>query len=309
MTLDFKTIDDLDYNAYLELTEICYPHINLTRSLFDWHLNQYPPGKKRNFTIFDGKSLVGIFSAMTINFKYNEYQKTGSLLTNAMIHPKYRGKNNLVKLLNFAINKEKSIGMDSIFVVPSNVAFRSVTMSGFKVLGNLDFIGKFSFKKTKHKCININSFDSNFDVFKQEMCKKTNFMLCKDSAYLNWRYVKRPDKNYKIFIKLEDDEIAGWIVMSQYDEKKYLKTHIVDLGACNFNTFKELIKCAENFAVNRHELNCWQIDHSKYYDWFMKENFITTAEKNILMMLNLKKNISAPNPVNWWFPLGDNDVY
>ena len=81
------------------------------------------------------------------------------------------------------------------------------------------------------------------------------------------------------------------------------------MEAIDYQSFKQLIYCAEEHAIGRHELNCWQIDNSMYFDWFKKEEFYSTTEKNILTMIYLKEDMKKPNPSNWWFTLGDNDVY
>lgn len=309
MSLEFNTMVDLDYRKYIELSQKCFPHVKMTYPLFKWHFLQCPWGQRRNYVILDGESLVGILSALPIKIKHNNSIKNGSLLTNGMIDPDCRGGKLFVKLEKFAINEEKKKDMDMLLGVPNRNIFRSHLKAGLQVIGNLDFIGKFSFKRENHHCSKIDAFNPDFYKLQQRISQESNFMILKDSAYLNWRYVQRPDRDYQIYAAMNDNNITGWIVISFFNEGNYLKTHIVDILAINYSSFKELVKCAEGLSIERHELNCWQVDHSMYYAWFKKVNFFSTTEKNVLMMINLRKNMEKPAPFNWCFSLGDNDIY
>ena len=102
---------------------------------------------------------------------------------------------------------EKKKDIDMYFLVPNRNIFRSHLKAGLKVFSNLDFIGKFSFERKEHNCIKITSFNSDFDKFYQRITQKSNFIVNKDSNYLNWRYVQRPDRDYQIYTVMKDDEI------------------------------------------------------------------------------------------------------
>jgi hypothetical protein len=308
MTLEFKSIDKMDYDKYIELSQICFPHVDMSFSLFKWHFLDCPSGPRRSYVLEKDDSFIGLMSALPIKIKHNNTIKNGTLFTNGMLHPDYRGKNIFIDLVCKGINEEKKKKSEILLVVPSKISYKSTIKTGYTFLGNLDFIAKFFFKIRKNRCIRIDNFDSDIDKLMDQITQRTNFLVYKDYKYLNWRYTKRPNKNYKFYITKTDDEITGFMVISNYDDRKYLKTHIVDLQAINFVAFKELIACAEGLAVNRHELNCWQITNSIYEDWFKKVGFIPTTEKDVLL-INMDSNIQPLNSCYWWFSLGDNDVY
>jgi len=308
MSVELKTIESLDFSKYVELRKNCYLDERSTYLLYEWHFLMCPE-PRRHFAAVDGDKILGMFSAFPIKIKYNSSFKKGSILTNGMLHPDYRGKNIFTDIMKYGFIQEEKNDTDIVLAVPSTKVFNCTVKSGMTIMGNLDFIGKFSFEKKEHNCVKIDSFNPDIDNFQNLIYQKSNFMVFKDSNFLNWRYVHRPDGDYQIYTTMNGNDISGWIVISNYDEGKYLKTHIVDMDAVDYQAFKELINCAESVAKERHELNCWQVDNSMYHDWFKREGFVSTTEKNILMKIVLKENIEKFTPSNWWFSLGDNDVY
>jgi hypothetical protein len=304
--LDFTKSSDQDPSTYVELFSKCFPHFQFSSEWFNWYNFSNPLGENRNYVILDKEEIVGMLGGLTIKVKLNGKIVDGILLTNGAIHPKYKGNALFVKLEKYLLEEEKKLGTSIVLGIPNKNIFRSHLKAGMKVLGNLDFIGKYTFKNRKHNCVKIKSFDDSFNKMQDTINRKSNFIVCKDSDFLNWRYFQRPDKEYMVFATLDGNKPQGWIVVKHFNDNGYLKTHIVDIAAVDFNAFNNLINQAGQLAINRHELNVWQIDNSLYYDWFKEMDFIPTINKNVLIYYGLKKKLVNSN---WWFTLGDNDVY
>ncbi len=61
----------------------------------------------------------------------------------------------------------------------------------------------------------ITDFDSRFEVFWKEICKENNNVLVeRDLAYLNWRYMKHPEKHYTTYVCEKNGEIVGYVVVN-----------------------------------------------------------------------------------------------
>jgi hypothetical protein len=54
-------------------------------------------------------------------------------------------------------------------------------------------------------------------------------MLARDRAYLDWRYVKRPDADYTIYISEKGDQLVGYIVLRSIEDNKLKTGFIMDL--------------------------------------------------------------------------------
>ena len=61
----------------------------------------------------------------------------------------------------------------------------------------------------------IMEFDSRFEAFWKEICKENNSVLVeRDLAYLNWRYMKHPEKHYTTYVCEKNGEIVGYVVVN-----------------------------------------------------------------------------------------------
>lgn len=293
-------------SEYLELFHSCFPNAQYNYKRYNW-FNFCPTGNNRIYGIFNKEDkIIGALSALPINIFLNKNLVNGVLLNGGMIHQNYRGKNLFIKLEKYLIKTEKELGTLIFLGAPNKNIFRSHLKVGLRVFANLDFIAKFRFSKKRKKCKQIQIFDDSFNELQNEIAKRSNFILNKDNDFLNWRYFQNPDNKYFVYASFVDNKPVGWIVIKQFNDCGYLKTHILDVSALDFNVFKNLINQAECLAIGRHELNAWQIDNSMYFNWFKKLGFVPTLNKNILMIFGSSKKIIKSD---WWFTLGDNDVY
>ena len=307
MIINSDIMAERHHSEYLELFHNCFPHFQYSIDRFKWFNSCCPTGKSRTYLLFDeDDKIIGALSALPINIKLNKNQINGVLLTSGMIHPEYRSKNLFVQLEKYLIEKEKELGTSVFIGAPNKNIFRSHLKTGLTVSANLDFIGKFSFNKKENKCEQIQIFDDSFNELQNAIAEQSNFILSKDTYFLNWRYFQHPDNEYLVYARFLNNKPVGWVAIKQFNDNGYLKTHILDIAAVDFNVFKDLINQAEYFAHRRHELNTWQIDNSIYSDWFEKLGFIPTPNKNVLITFGLSKRLVKSD---WWFVLGDNDVY
>ncbi len=59
----------------------------------------------------------------------------------------------------------------------------------------------------------IEEVDERFDDLWQKAFSLHKTMLVRDRAYLDWRYIKKPDANYTIFISEDEGQLLGYIVL------------------------------------------------------------------------------------------------
>jgi len=298
-----------NFEQYEKLSKICFPNFKTSYQWYQWYNFNCPTGQKHEYQILEDKKLIGLLGCLPIKIKVNDETLNGGLLTNGMIHPEYRGKNLFVELEKFLIDSERRSGSKLLLGVPNRYIFRSHLRCDLRVLDNLDIIGKFNFSDRPGDCREIFRFDDSYQYLQRRMKEKTNMYIVKDPDYLNWRYFMRPDKKYRCFAYYEGDTPIGWIVIGEYDEKGYKKTHIIDINATSIDIFKKLIRAAENLAHGRHELNCWNSAYSTYRRWFLESGFIPTTEKNVLIGKGLDLDTEHIKKEDWWFCFGDNDVY
>ncbi len=59
----------------------------------------------------------------------------------------------------------------------------------------------------------VKEIDDRFDDLWQQASFLHPIMLVRDRAYLDWRYVKKPDASYTIYISEQDGQLLGFIVL------------------------------------------------------------------------------------------------
>ena len=204
MIMNIDIMAERHHSEYLELFHNCFPHFQYSIDRFKWFNFCCPTGKNRTYLLFDeDDKIIGALCALPINIKLNKNQIDGVLLTSGMIHPEYRSKNLFVQLEKYLIEKEKELGTSFFIGVPNKNIFRSHLKTGLTVSANLDFIGKFSFNKKENKCEQIQIFDDSFNELQDVIAEQPNFILSKNTDFLNWRYFQHPDNEYLIH---DDDE-------------------------------------------------------------------------------------------------------
>lgn len=283
----------------------------LSKEWYEWFNLGCPAGFNRNYIALDkatGK-LAACYGLLPIRIKINDEVLDGSLATNAMTHPEYQGKGLFVQMGKHCLAREHVFRSRITLGVPNQKAYRGHMKVGWRVLSDLAFVAKSSFRTEQCKSKQVPAFDARVGRVIHEIAGQANFIVMKDHRFLNWRYRQRPDKNYMLFIFENKGDVEGYMVVEYFDDNGYKKTHILDILACREEAFNDLILAAERCAIGRDELNCWQTRNSIYERLFANNGFSDTGDRNVLIFHSNYGQEKQPEPSSWWFPLGDNDVY
>lgn len=292
---------------------------NLIFSLewFRWFNFLCPYGNNRLYVVEDKikNKLVAGYGLLPYKLKINNKILKGSLCTNGMTHPDYRMRGLFTNLGRFALSREQGFGNKISLAVSNKNALRGHLKIGWKIIADLNFMNKYRNSEKKYKSLRIKRFDKRYDILLQEIVNKCNFAINKDYQFMNWRY-SRPDKHYQIYSLFEKNKPKGFIILQYLKERNTLskpekgaKAVIVDIFASKKDVFIDLLNAAETFAKDCKELICWQITNSLYLDWFCQRGFQFNGDKRILVLKNNFGPEIDITPLNWWFALGDNDVY
>ncbi len=301
-----------DIDGVLLLMRSCFgERDSLTTAWYEWFNFTCPTGPNRNYVAIDRATgrLAGGYGLLPIRIKVNGQVIGGSWCTNVMTHPEYQGRGLFTQMGRHCLSGEESFGSRLSLTVPNQNAYPGHMRVGWKVVSDLTFIAKFSFRNSPCRSKEVSAFDARVDELIGHVAKHTNFMVSKDHCFLNWRYGQRPDKKYRLFIFEDANSVAGYMILKYFDDNGYKKTHILDIMACSEEAFDDLILTAERCALGRDELNCWQVLPSIYKKHFAANGFVPTGRKNLLIAHTNYGHDLEPEPSDWWFVLGDNDVY
>jgi hypothetical protein len=313
-----------------------------------WQYLEHPDGPAIIYLAEAHQKIVGHCALVPVRIKIGNEISLGSCAIDGMTHPDYRQQGIFITISNSIFNSAYKNGIGIAFGTP-NLQSLSVGIERLqwfeicklpmmiKVLdwGNAlrkhfgipRFIGRllgtayeFIFNSKRHfKNSNIEiqqiaSFDERMDNFWLKTSTIKPIMVVRDVKYLNWRYVHKPDNNYKIFAASKMNEIVGYIVMT-LDRKVNLRGIIVDLlvipgeESVSCSLVGEAIKYFEEERVTF--IKCLMLRNAPYFKIFKKMGFMAVKSTiHLLVRINnqsvSKEQISNPN--NWYYTYGDGDT-
>ena len=159
----------------------------------------------------------------------------------------------------------------------------------------------------------VRSFDEQIDKFWEKASRIKNIMIIKDMKYLNWRYIAKPGKEYRVFVAKKQDEIAGYIVLKL--QKGALSSgYIIDmLTLPGEDTVAELlitIGLRHLKEAGAAKASCWMLEGTPYYGTLRKLGFIRRHGPTLCSRIvepSIPKEF-VTNPANWYYVMGDDDA-
>jgi GNAT superfamily N-acetyltransferase len=348
---DYEDGDEERINPLLNLVY----KINRDLSYWNWEFRGNPIGFKTVLAV-DGPRIIGHIAAINREMKLHDSEILASLEVEGVTHPEYQRQGIFVAMGQKLISDMKKEGISYVYGFPNenalpghrklncielfnlHIMIRPINMKNIskkRVANNLlgllaNIAGRLTFKlfyrpkkpqaEIGVKIKTISEFDSRFDDFWEKVKKDHNILLKRDSKYLNWRYTKCPEKEYKIYAAEKDNEILAWVVVRVLKRFDLDNGAIVDLlGLHNHeNVMHALImKVVEDLKQKKVDLVACSIPKtSSYYNLLRKCGFATCPKKlnpkeepMILYPLTNDTTLDyIKNPSNWYITWGDTDV-
>lgn len=297
---------------------------------YDWQYINNPSGLARIIGFFDGKKLVSqvasIPSTLSVNGSIDIYPMTLNLVTD----PVFRGKNLANSLFKF-FHKEE-IKSSFTFGMPNNASISLHKKLGytdlkltalFKIIRPFHFFHLNMFSslekiifRPKDNTENIIVSDS-FLKSKFTTKSESTIFRVRDSAYLKWRYEKIPTrKYYKLVHKNAPDNYL--IARNLQINKKNLLV-ISELNADTHFIARDLVNAICNYAfksTNADIVIAAFFKHSQQYHDLKSCGFFQLPDlfrphplSLCVKTLTFTGNLDITDPRNWYFSLGDFDVF
>lgn len=289
------------------------------RTIKNWQwkfTNQNPAGKSFVWVAENQGELIAHFAAVPYRLKVFDIEILGSHSIGSLVDKRYQNRG-LIKfvgdrmfedlvaskvLVTWGFPNHRAHEIQKVFLGYKDlILFNNWLIEGQKIKIQ-DVIG---FKEIKE-------FDKSFDQF-WEFCKNDYDILIKrNSNYLNWRYLQRPDQRYFPHALIENKELKGYVVLKIFQEVNLLRGHIVDIFAAKEDslTLSKLINGALGFFKRHsvHEVTSWIWGNSLVEDIFIKKGFNRQGLKKPLILrinLDFKYNREIAENSHWYFAMGD----
>ena len=211
----------------------------------------------------------------------------------------------LIKILNphgIVLAKTHSRVLAAISKIPLNIALK------------LPEILKRTSRAIKPgRIAEINYFDERFENLWSKLKDVIGISLWKDSEYLNWRYINRPNVKYKILAVEDEGDVYGFTVL-RCIESEYRIGYIVDLlflpGKESYTShliasaIDHLREDGASVAI------CPVFKHNPCYRLLKNRGFIHRGQSG-MWTISKRVEMSTPDITdagNWYLMHGDSDL-
>jgi hypothetical protein len=230
-----------------------------------WQFKKKPAGYASIVVAEDKKShkIIGHMCNLPLRMKVNDDVCRAVTSVDTMVHPNYRGlriygwlRENLDKVNQqkqfgyswtgrnmFRINKRR--GIKPVFkripfwikpIKPDNIVTRYFKRDNI-LTGLALSVGKSIIKMTdrsrnyeiRTQVREVREIDERFDTLWQQASSHHKIMMVRDRAYLDWRYIKKPDADYTIYVSEDGDRLLGYIVLRIIQNNGLTVGWIVDI--------------------------------------------------------------------------------
>jgi hypothetical protein len=168
----------------------------------------------------------------------------------------------------------------------------------------------------------VERFDERFDDLWNRIKGDYPIMIVRDSAYLNWRYVDVPHRDYTVFCleNEETTEILGFIVVGE-EQRAYRVGHILELVTPRTGqeeVVRALVRGAlQEFMKRKIPLvYCLMLPHCHAFQVLRRAGFRKREKEGMDLIFGIsepKAPVIAPelagNEENWYVCTGDSDFY
>jgi lipopolysaccharide/colanic/teichoic acid biosynthesis glycosyltransferase/GNAT superfamily N-acetyltransferase len=312
-----------DQERILELINLVQPHVPFSEERWMWQYGEGPRGFNRAWVCEDAEKIVGFAGLVRHRWYIHGRQQDCYMPNDAMTHPDYRHQGMHAAVFTKMMEYIRSTDAPMCYVLPNEKSIKEVENQGWTKAFPIPHVvreiqpaeGRSS--KVAAGVDEITVFDSRADRLSESLKDRFHFCLVRDSNYLNWRYVRKPDDKYRIFCVCRGDDLLGYMVFKLYREgSDTARSHIVDLLVRpeEEEAVESLVGMAVNLSVETKSrtLSCWMLPQSPWHNYLMANGFETQrTSRHMCAYVNSPAVIKAEvsEPTNWYLTMGDSDVF
>jgi ribosomal protein S18 acetylase RimI-like enzyme len=255
-----------DAPACLELMRRLSPEREASEPLLDWQLERGPAGPAIGVAAREASTsrLIGQAAIIPIGMRLAGRPVTAGLALNPLIDPDFQGRGvalDLLRRLDAAAAEEKvafsyafpddaslpvlvkqggfkDVASLSLLIRPLKPETLAMKSTGSRVLARTASIARMVWRtppSVKQRDVpgltidRVTEFDEPFAVFWRRVQNVTPLIVVRDSAYLNWRYIEAPGRQYAAFAARSEGKVRGLIVLRAAPLGRFTAGLIVDL--------------------------------------------------------------------------------
>jgi hypothetical protein len=156
----------------------------------------------------------------------------------------------------------------------------------------------------------VRKLDERFDSFWQEALSLFPIMGLRDDAFMNWRYLQHPTRNYILYRAMKAGEMRGYIVLRKVELLNFNSAVIVDLLALDDAALSVLVETGIRYGREEGaDLLGFMVPKGhRYYKFLRGMGFLPSLKAFFFMIYTLSKREILFSPEKWYVNWGDTDV-
>jgi hypothetical protein len=164
--------------------------------------------------------------------------------------------------------------------------------------------------------VEVDSFDDRIDALWPRVCRDYPVMAARDSRYLNWRFLSRPDVSYRYLLALQGEHAIGYMVFRVGARDAMLCGYVVDYLVENRSRefFSLLLERAEKLMSDEgaKALIC-AVASAPYRSTLWRSGYFaartaSTSHMNVLCHTGDRALEVFTDLSKWFLTMGDGDL-
>ena len=326
----YKPGDEAGFQTIGKLVEVHpWNHFNLA----NWHWKykgNNPAGKPIMIYAENDGVIIGHFAAIPMNYWINGEEIIGSHSAAMMIDPEWQNKGLIMFVADKLIKELEEQKIPFTYGYPNDNAYDlHIKLLGYEDVAmqrlfrkEMQSNGNYASETTSEslKWQRIEHFDDRVNALWDRAKNDFKAIVIRNSAFLNWRYLDRPDVPYYAFGAFNCEILEGYCVLKLYREENVLRGHFIDLFTNNGNREcgQFLVKNGLEFFTGKKvdEVTLW-MQGSPFFENILKEfGFRVSgvsgggwpgATRPMICRFNVEPEKYRPrlNEKDWYFTMGD----
>jgi GNAT superfamily N-acetyltransferase len=299
---------------------------------WDWEFLKNPSGLGEILLAVDKDKIVGHYAVIPERIKIKGIPSVGTLSLDTMVHPDYQGQRIFTKLATSLYEDIGKKGMPITYGFPNQNSIHGIVNKlEWKEIATLPVLQlTISAEKVITKALGSKLLGKAGSLFlgKKRLIDQVfdqgssgmEIALIRDSRYLNWRYIEKPENDYVCFSISGKEQKYGYIVLKIEEKFDFNSAFIVDYFSRGDEPSldRHLISWATDF-LNYKDTDIIVVvmfPHIAYYKIFRKLGYIRVPKrffpKDIYFCA--RKNTDdidfdlIRDSRNWYLTWGDTDV-
>lgn len=313
--VDVRPYEPGDETSILELFQLVFGR-PMSMAFWRWRFLENPVKKQFVELAWQDGTLVAHYATSPATVRFNGQDYLAALSMTTMTHSDFRGRGLFGTLAERVYESMAEAGAVLVWGFPNRLSHRGLV----RVLQWTDIHEIPTFRRALNEgdplppppnaVQRLEGPDRLFDALWDELKDRYPVLTRRDRTYLDWRFARHPENDYRFLGYLDKDRLRGYAVFKDYGDE----VDLVDLLSVSDDVASDLVLGVARYGRERGTtaLNLW-LNLTLPLHWHLEkwgfENAPPTTYFGGRLLSSDPMLRMAYQYGNWYVTMGDSDVY